>query len=311
MNKKILILVGLIFSLFTFSCKEKMTEDEIASIGIAQCRIPAPYIKELGFDVNQSAYSTEMVHESKGIVLIQAPKFQGDTNIKRWQHPTWEKYGYMGSVTTDNNGYAYTAPIPFVNTLDYSPQTINQIFRIDNMTGEMKPYVILPKPDSVEGIVPYGVLGVFFDCHAEKLYAASVSGSTRDEEKGVIYVIDTKTAKIVDELKGLDACGVFVNGLTGVKKLFFGSARSSDIYSVELTKDGMFDGKPQVELSLDGMGPRGSDIARRIRADKYGNLNIYGVEFNFSLAAQSNKPETFYQFLYNSETKKWSLIKTE
>lgn len=310
MMKKISFLFLVSIIIFN-SCKEKMTEDEIASIGIAQCRIPAPFVRELGFDPSNAAFSTEIGDRNRGVILLEAKKFETDTNFKSYQHPSWIKYGYMGSLTTDNNGYAYTAPIPFVNTLDYTSQTINQIFRIDNVTGEMKPYIVLPKPDSVEGIVAYGVLGVYFDCHAEKLYAASVAGSTRDEEKGVIYVIDTKNAKIVDELKGFDACAVFVNGLTGTKKLFFGSARSSDIYSVELTKDGLFDGKPSVELSIEGVGPRGNDIARRIRADKYGNLNIYGVEFNFSLAAQSNKPETFYQYLYNRETKQWSLISTK
>lgn len=292
-------------------CESSMSEDEIASIGVASCRKPAAFISGLGFDPSRSAYTTEIVHNFKGVVLIQAPLMAGDTHIQRYQHESWSKHGYMGSITTDQEGNAYSAPIPFVNTLDYTLSTINQIFKIDSKTGIMQSFVSLPKPDSVVGVVPYGVLGVYYDCHASLLYAASVAGSTRDEEKGVIYAIDPHTGNIVDQLKGYDAMGLFVNGLTGKKCLFFGSARDPQIYSVELTKSGKFAGKPTMALSLEGLGPRGNDVARRIRADKYGNLNIYGIQFNYSLAAQSDKPETFYQFGYNFETKQWILLQTK
>jgi hypothetical protein len=40
-------------------------------------------------------------------------------------------------------------------------------------------------------------------------------------------------------------------------------------------------------------------------------MQIYGVEFNYSLAAQSEKPETFYRFGYNQLEKKWVLLETK
>lgn len=300
---KLIVSCGLMLSLFS-ACEEKMTEQEIVSIGIAPCRRPASFIKGLHFDPNRSAFSTE-VSNTKGIILIQGPSSPSDTPLKRYQHPSWLAQGYMGSVTTDETGNAYTFPIPFVNTLDRNLATVHTIYKIDEQHGEMKLFTTLPKPDSVEGIVPFGLLGIYYDCHGQKLYASSVSGSTRDKENGKIYVLDKTDGHIIDQFEGVDAVGLCVCGLTGEKRLYFGKARTPDIYSIELTKSGKFKGEPRPELTLDQLGPRGDDKARKIRFDKFGFMQVHGVEFNFSLAAQSNKPESIYRFLYNSMTGKW------
>lgn len=303
--KKIVFIISTI-ALIT-SCKEKMSEEEIFSIGVKSCRKPAAFIKQLGFDITRSAFSTTH-NRYKGVVLVQAPSNPNDTNgFKLYQDSSWKQFGFMGSLTTGEDGSAYTANIPMVNNLDVPIMQMNKIFKIDATTGKMNVYCTLPKADSVEGIVPFGILGVYYDCHAKKLYASTVSGSTRDVEKGIIYVIDLATAKVIDELKGVDAMGVFVGGNTGEKRLYFGSARSSKLFSTELNKDGTFANKKTIttDLTLDNLGPRGYDKIRRIRYDKYGNLILSGIEFNFSLAAQSERPETGYQFNYDDVEKKW------
>jgi len=300
----------IITTIFLASCADKMTEEEIAQIGIAPCRRPASFIKKIGLDPTMSAFSTTE-HRMKGLVLIQFPKIVGDTaNKKIFQDSTWKQFGFMGSITTDESGNAYTAPIPMVNTLEVPTTEMNKIYKVDCNTAKMELYCTLSKPDSTVEIVPFGVLGVYYDCHGKKLYAASVSGSTREDEKGVIYVIDINSAKVIDMLKGYDAAGVFVGGTTGDKRLYFGSTRKPNIYSVALTKEGKFKNtEVKTELTLDQLGPRGNDKARRIRYDKFGNLTIYGIEFNYSLAAQSNRPETGYQFNYNEAAKKWEFVK--
>jgi hypothetical protein len=307
--KKINISLLLVSLTIITSCGNKMTEEEIAQIGITPCRKPASFIKKIGFDVNRSAFSTTELN-TKGIVLIQFPKTPADTTDRKvFQDTTWKQFGFMGSLTTDDSGNVYTAPIPVVNNLDIPIAEMNKIFKIDNTTGKLDLLMNLPKPDTTKEIVPFGILGVYYDCHSKKLYAASVSGSTRDEENGVIYVIDINAKKVVDELKGYDAAGLFVGGTTGEKRLYFGSTRKPNIYSVTLTKDGKFDDtKIKTELTLDQLGPRGNDKARRIRYDKFGNLIIYGIEFNYSLAAQTEKPETGYQFNYSEAEKKWEFI---
>lgn len=303
--KKILFIISTI-ALIT-SCKEKMSEEEIYSIGIKSCRKPAAFIKQLGFDISRSAFSTTH-NKYKGVVLVQVPANPTDTNgFKLYQDSSWKQFGHMGSLTTDDNGNTYTANIPVVNNLDVAIMEMNKIYKINAATGKMELFCTLPKADSTEGIVPYGIMGLYYDCHAKKLYVSTVSGSTRDVEKGKIYVIDVATAKIIDELKGVDAIGVFVGGNTGEKRLYFGAARSSKLFSTELNKDGTFANPKKIntDLTLDNLGPRGYDKIRRIRYDKYGNLLMYGIEFNFSLAAQSEKPETGYQFNYDDVDKKW------
>lgn len=290
--------------LFWVSCEEKMSEDEVSRIGIESCRKPASFIKQLGFDPSRSAFTSTDVR-TKGIALIQLPNNSSDTISKLYQDPSWAAHGVMGPITTDEQGNCYTAPIPFVNTLDNTLTTIHTIYKIDHVSGKMNSFLQLPKIDSAAGVVPFGVLGLYYDCHGKKLYASSVGGSTMEQENGHIYVIDITTTKIVDQLDKTDAMGLFVGGFTGEKKLYFGHARSSEIKSVLLNKEGEFKGKPQTELSLDGLGPRGMDKARRIRFDQYGNLMIHGIDFSFNLAAQSDRPESIYKFGYNREEKKW------
>jgi hypothetical protein len=240
------------------------------------------------------------------LALVQLPLSPLDTNSRKiWQHASWKKMGSMGSITSDENGIAYTAPIPVINTLNRNLSNINTIYYVDDNTGELKTLINLPKPDSVANVVPFGVLGLYYDDHGHKLYASSVAGSTRDQEKGVIYVIDTQKKKIIDKLEGQDAFGLIVAGYTGEKRLYFGLARKPEIQSIELSREGKFIGNPKSEMSLAQLGPRGNDKPRRLRIDKFGDFYVFGVDFNFSLAAQTIKPETVYRFSFKPETQKW------
>jgi hypothetical protein len=291
------------------SCDEKMSESEVLQIGISNCRTMAPFIKKLNFDIQRSGFSSNET-DIKGIALVQFPFTPEDTLSKKvYQDPSWSRYGFMGSITTDNKGNAFTAPIPKVNTLDNPLSKLNRIYKVDAATGVMNLFCTLPQADTSAGVVAFAVLGVYYDCHANKLYASSVAGSTRDEEKGVIYMINPETGKVEDTFAGHDAVTIFVGGITGEKRLYFGGARSSEIYSVKLNKKGEFKGDLRTECSLEQLGPRGDDRARRIRFDERGNMLVLGVEFNFNLAAQSNKPETLYHFVYNRQEEKWGYVK--
>jgi hypothetical protein len=291
-----------------FSCEKKMTEQEVVSIGLFKSKKIAPYTKFAGFDTRQIALSTNEQNIT-GLALVQYRRDERDSvKHKIWQHPSWKKMGHMGSITSDENGTAYTAPIPVINTLNRNLSNINTIYYVDNNTGEMKTLINLPKPDSVANVVPFGVLGLYYDDHGHKLYASSVAGSTREQEKGVIYVIDPQKKIIVDQFENIDAFGLLVAGYTGKKRLYFGRARKPDIYSIELNRQGLLKGSEKLEFSLAQLGPRGNDKARRIRIDNYGNLFVFGVDFNFNLAAQTEKLETTYRFAFNPETKIWKFI---
>lgn len=303
MNKSLPVIFFLSMAFGLFGCRESMSESEIKSIGFSKHKRPASFISRTGLDPAQSAFSSS-VRQVKGIVLLQGVAGFKDS-FRTYQHPTWSKFGWMGSITADDSGNVYTAPIPFVNNLDHPLASINSIYRIDESSGEMSLFFSLPKPDSIHGIIPFGVMGLYYDPHGRKLYASSIAGSNSEFEKGKIYVIDPFAKKIVDEMISGDAMGVFVGGITGEKKLYYGACRSSAIKSVLLDKQGLIISSPHDELSLEQLGPRGNDHARRIRYDQSGNLMVYGIEFDYSLAANAEKVETLYKFSYRSGEKKW------
>lgn len=289
-------------------CAEKMEEDEVLQIGITTCQQQPAFIGITGLNAKRSAFSTSE-KRTKGLALVQIPENLADTaNRKVWQHPSWSKFGNMSSITTDENGNAYTIPYPLINVLDNPIEKQNIIYKVSGEDGVMKALVDLRMDThpATQGV--FGLLGIFYDCHGKKLYAGSVAGSTRDKESGIIYVVDPINGKITDQLAGKDPLGLCVGGITGEKRLYFGSSRTSDIYSVVLTKTGNFTGPVKKEFSLDLLGPRGDDKARRIRFDKNGNMIIFGIEFNYNLTAPTEKQETIYRFGYDAEEKKWVLV---
>lgn len=305
---RLFTLLTIYFSVSLFSCKEKMEDEEILQIGITPCQQQPQFLNITGLDPKRIAFSTSE-KKIKGLALVQMPQNMYDTaGRKSWQHPSWAKNGFMSSITTDEKGNAYTSPSPVINVLDNPLEKQNIIYKVSSMDGEMKPLVDLPMEELKGNTNAYGLLGLFYDCHGKILYASSVAGSTKDKENGVIYAIDPTVGKITDKLTGRDALGLCVGGITGEKRLYFGSSRSSDIYSVELTKNGRFTGPVKKEFTLDLLGPRGDDKARRIRFDKNGNLLIFGIEFNYNLTAPTEKQETVYRFSYDEGENKWTWV---
>lgn len=308
MPKALLFYVCLAGLLTLVACGEKMEEEEVLAIGTVPCQHLPQYISGTGINPKRCAFSTS---EKKlmGLVLVQFPENPNDSaGRKTWQHPSWNKFGWMGPITTDAQGNTYTAPVPVINLLDNPTEKQNTIYKADHQTGELKPFCELPNTGSNRLENVFGLLGLYYDCHAEKLYASSVAGSTRSEVKGVVYMIDPNKGKVLDKLTGIDAMALCVGGITGTKKLYFGSSRTPDIFSVTLTKSGEFSGSPQKEFSLDMLGPRGDDKARRIRFEKNGDMMVYGVEFNYNLTAPTEKQETVYRFRYDAEAKKWNWV---
>jgi hypothetical protein len=303
-----IILIHIVTFLLFSSCKEKMGADEVAQIGITPCQRLSPFIPATGMNPGRSAFSTSE-NRVKGLVLIEFPERDADPASKKiWQHPSWKQFGWMGPIAIDENGNVFTVPIPVINVLDNPVEKQNIIYKAEGTTGEMKPFIDLPKADSATIENVYGLLGLYYDCHAKKLYAGSVAGSTRDKEKGIVYLLDPADGSVKDKLTGHDVMGLCTGGITGQKRLYIGSSRTSDIFSIELTKTGNFSGSPRKEFTLDMLGPRGDDKARRIRFDKNGDLLIFGVEFNYNLTAPTEKQETIYRFRYDEQNKKWNFI---
>lgn len=309
--KFVRIILFLILAVASYSCtkeKKETSSDEITTVGMSPCRSSAPFIKELGFDPTRSDLSTTE-RGMIGVVLVEHPRKAADSLSKRtYQDISWTQNGWMGNTTVDIDGNIYTAPFPKENETGTPLKQMNKVFKIDAETGKMDVLTELSQSDSSAEVVPFAVLGLYYDCHGKKLYVSSVAGSTKTAENGIIYVIDPSSGKVEDQLKGHDAAAVFVGGFTGEKRLYFGGLRTSDIYSIQLTGDGKFEGKARSEGTLLHTGNSSSDRAKSIRFDENGNLLVSASAFNFTLADATAKKETSYQFSYDKGKKKWTMV---
>ena len=273
------------------------------------CKLVPPFVARLGFNVKNAYFSTAE-KKTMGLVLLEAvdPQNLQAGATKAYQDSSWKKAGWLAPIQLDSRGNIFTAPAPFINVLNNPVTDQNTIYKVDAQTGIMAPFAQLPRPDSMTDQNPYGIIGMAYLCESGSLYVSSIAGSSRVSEKGCIYRVDAATGKTEDKLTGMDILGMGIAAAAGKNRLFFGKARTPDVYSIALDKSGSFIGQPQLEFSLSGMGPRGDDKVRRIRTNKDGSLEVYGMEFNFNLIAPTEKRETVYRFAYNEKEKKWTPV---
>ncbi|HMC84559.1 MAG TPA: hypothetical protein VKI61_03505, partial [Chitinophagaceae bacterium] len=270
------------------------------------CKLIPPFVSRLGFNTKKSYFSTSE-KRTMGMVLLEAvdPQNLQAGVTRKYQDSSWKKAGWLAPIQLDDRGNIFTGPAPFINVFNNPASDQNTIYRINGQTGKMDAFVTLPLPDSTTDQNPYGIIGMIYLCESGSLYVSTIAGSNRSSEKGAVYQVNAASGKIEDKLTGMDILGMGIAYTNAERRLFFGKARTPDVYSIELYKKGNFIGKPQPEFSLSGLGPRGDDKVRRIKTNKQGNLEVYGMEFNFNLIAPSEKQETVYVFAFNEADKKW------
>ncbi len=279
--------------------------------GLPDCRGIPPFTKGIGFDLRYSAFTTvDRLHTG----LVYAELIPPNTHQlgpepgkpKIYQPPSWTGGGSLGPFVIDKTGALYVVPLPMINVLRNDPAKQNMIYRVSPDTGEMTPYLILPTIHSPLPENPFGILGMGYDCETGVIYASSVQGSDRLHEVGRIYAIKTgPSPAVLDMIESIDGFGLGIGVVGGEKRLFFGKARTPDIFSVPIGADGRFAGKPEFALSLDGLGIRGDDHARKIRFAENGELTVHGVEFYFNLTAPTEVQQTVYVFTFDPLQKKW------
>jgi hypothetical protein len=267
---------------------------------VTQCQKVPPFVGQVGFQKMPALSTSEK--SRPGLWLIEA-----GANGRKYQHPSWKTAGFLAPIERDREGNIFVAPAPFINILQNPPQEQNTVWRIDGKTQEMTKFVELPNDAELGPQNAFGALDIGYDCETESLYVSSVFGSTRESEKGKIYRIDLKTQKIASKIENIDGFGLGVFNSTKGKKLYFGLARKSEIWSVDLDDKGDFASSPKPEVSLVNLGPRGDDKARRINFSN-SEMQVFGIEFNFNLIAPTEKQETVYRFRYDARNDKWEQI---
>lgn len=264
------------------------------------CKRPPLFYQKLGFNQQTSGISTNEKN-IMGVVLVDF----GSSPKKYFQDDTWKQAGWMGPISLDAQGNTFVGAAPKINILDNPPVKQNTLYKIDGITGKMIEFLDLPPLTKPTEQNPFGILGLAYMCTGNILYVSSVMGSDRTQENGVIYAIDLSSKKIIDQLEYVDALGLGISYISGYKKLYFGKARSSELYSVSLGQNGSFVGKPKHELSFSGYGPRGDDKIRKISFNRNHEMEVSLIEFNFNLIAPTEKQETKSTLIFDHSNDKW------
>ncbi len=251
-------------------------------------------------DFTSRAYFSTSERFLKGLVLTE----NGDPP-RTWQHPSWSQFGWLAGIHYDDKGNVYSVPAPRINVFDNKPDEQNRVLKVDSATGEMKVLANLPAAAPANEQNPYGALGIAYDCETRLLYVSSIAGSTRNKEVGRIFAVDPDTGAVKFTRNGTDAIGLHLFKIGGEKRLYFGRARDSEIVSILVDRSGAFVGEPRPEISLEGLGPRGDDHARRISFTPTNEMLVWGIEFNVNLVAPTEKQETQYRFRFDAATKRW------
>jgi hypothetical protein len=288
----------------TQSLVQETATPQLEYQGASICQTQPAFLNELGF-AGKTIGGTSLTGYI-GFVIVEQDE-AGDYQ-QVYQHPSWTAAGYLGPFVRDQHGNTYTAPTPFSSVELNPPEKQNRVYKIDTHSGEMAEFVNLPAALSPSPANPYGVMGLFYDCDTNSLYAASIAGSTAEAVVGRVFRIDSVAGGIEDQWSaGMDILGVGVfNGVHG-KRLYMGSARDSGIFSIALDEEGNFSGEPRLEFYLAGLEGGDNDKAQRFTFTPEGEMVIKGIDFNYNLSASSEPHCNLYHMTYLPESDSWQL----
>ena len=241
----------------------------------------------------------------KGIILFDANNPQ---NV--YQHPSWDDLGALGQFVADKDGNIYVLPAMEIS-ISGPPDLQSKIFKVDTNQGELKEFMAVPAAGGLSPENPFGVLSLTYDCDSNSLYAATVGGSTSDKEIGRIFRIDLNTGKVVSQFENRDIVGLGIfNGAFG-KRMYYGSARTPEVYSIQLSNKGDFVGEPRLEFILSELPGGSDDKARRLLFTDNRELNVRAWPFDFNLRAASETPKRVYHFKYREQDDTWQFVNAE
>ena len=273
--------------------------------GVYQCRRIPAFVAENGLrqpvavDTKQSRFLGPVFRELK-------------ENGKLFRDKSWEQAGHVGPVILDQRGDVFIIPVPAVSLNHNPPAKQNRIYKIDGRSAKMELFLELPGDALPNNDNPFGAMGQAYDCETDSLYVSSIAGSKPLEEHGKIFQIDAKSGQLLSTLEGIDTIGLGVFNLLKEKRLYFGSARNSGVYSVALDKAGHFIGKPQYEFALSEMSDGSTTKAKKFRFSKAKDgshlMMVSELDFDYRLTAQNTKLVKRYIYQLDSKNKQWRYL---
>jgi hypothetical protein len=275
--------------------------------GIKDCRAMPTFVQKIGFDLSKSAFSTSE-RKKMGLCFVELSE-TGENKI--YQHPSWKKAGYLSAMAITEKSEIFCVPTPVINTLYNKAAEQNFLYKISANSQELTKVLELPILAKANANNPYGLVGLAYDCDSKVLYASSLMGSTSEKENGVVFAIQTSDMMVIGQLTDIDVMGIGLIQKGNEKRLMLGSTRNGTIQSIALDEKGNFKEKPSYEFSLEGLGQRGDDIAKKIRMTSDGTLTITGIQFYYNLTAPTEKPESKYIFKYIPLQQQWQLLQVQ
>jgi hypothetical protein len=290
------------YVVFSINSSEEKLAPGFGLGGVTYCQAVPKFALDMGYDASAIMSTNETL---KGLFIYDRPTQAGQPLTNVYQHPSWDDAGYLGTPINDELGNIFVAPAPRVNLYDNPPQQQNTLYKVDTNTGVMAEFAALPYPKPMSPENPFGIIGLAYDCDTKSLYVASVAGSTRAEEIGIVYQIDPQSGAILSQLDNIDVFGLGVFNRIAGKRLYLGLARKSEVWSVALGNDGTFRGKPRFEFSMAGWGTEGDEKARRISFRRADEMLLRGSQFNYNLISGSERRQTDYVLRYDAERDIW------
>ena len=92
------------------------------------------------------------------------------------------------------------------------------------------------------------------------------------------------------------------------KRLYYGSARNSHLYSVALDEKGHFKGDKKYEVSLSQVKGGDTTVIKKVQFSQIKNkiiMTLKEVEFGFRLTAENNPNKKKYAFELDKVNSKW------
>lgn len=224
------------------------------------------------------------------------------------KHPSWENAGHLGAFVYTERGDVFVAPAPLVSLLENPPEKQNRLYRVDSRDARMQPFVELPAASEPSVANPFGVIGLAYDCATRSLYAASVAGSTPHAALGRIHRVDARTGEHEIVLEGFDAFGLGIRVNGAERRLYFGSARDTGVYSAPLDDQGSLSAPPRLEFHLAAFEGGGNEKAKSIDFRTDGEMRVTAFDFHYTLKASGHHRLRHYRLRWSDPDQRWELI---
>lgn len=275
------------------------TVSAAAPDGVLECRGFPQFTRQYGF-TGGIVISTAN-RERSGLVLHDPAQ-----PSRGFQHPngTWDDAGDLGPFAVDRQGMIYVAPVPRTDLLRNPPAKATTIWRVDTESGEMRPFATIEAAAPPSERNPFGVVGLAYDCTTNSLYAASLAGSAPREERGRLVRLDLTSGKQSVVLDGVDALNVAVANTPSGKRLYYGLARSGELWSLGLDDAGGARGEARLEADQALLGTTSEEKVRRITISQ-GTMELAVVPFAFTLQARSDSLQRQITLRYDAATQRW------